>query len=299
MEIKFEIPTDDNGLYGRECSICEGYFKVKGDKGLDTELITCPYCGYRSKMDEFFTPDQIEYIQSVVFQELGKFVHNSFKQLEKGNRKGFLTFKVNSKLKRLPLKLYSEQQLQTNTKCEVCELDYAIFSVFSYCPNCGNDNIFQVFKKSLDSLNKQLKAFSKLEIEDKDFLQEVLEGIFKNAVSKFDGLGKQLKGKLPSPLEKKRSPFQNIFILNKELIKHTHINLEDQIGSEEFKVVIKLFQVRHILEHNYGQIDEEYIEKTGEVLRRIGERYLVSVEETDFLLEVIERLGEHLYSQLQ
>lgn len=297
--MQFEVFTDENGMYGRECPDCEGYFKVKGGTGLDSDLMTCPYCGIRSSTDEFFTNAQVEYIQSIVVNEIGKLVHKSFKSLERGNRKGFVTFKVNDRLKRLPLKHYSEQQLQTNTKCDKCELEYAIFSVFSYCPDCGESNTFQVFKKSLDSLKKQLEAYTNLEIEDKDFLQEVLEGIFKNTVSKFDGLGKQLRDKLPPPLAKKRSPFQNLFILNKELTSHTDIDLEELVGEDIFREVIRLFQVRHILEHNYGQIDEEYIEKTGEGFRKIGERYLVLVKETSFLLDTTERLGEYLYSQLQ
>jgi Zn finger protein HypA/HybF involved in hydrogenase expression len=291
--------TDDNGMYGRECPECEGYFKVKGGTGLDIDLMTCPYCGIRSSADEFFTNAQIDYIQSIVVNEIGKLVHKSFKSLERENRKGFVTFKVNDRLKRLPLEKYSEQELQTNTKCDICELEYAIFSVFSYCPDCGESNTFQVFKRSLDSLKKQLEAFTTLEIDDNDFLQEVLEGIFKSTISKFDGLGKQLKDKLPSSLAKKRSPFQNLFILNMELTKQTDINLGELIGDDNLREVIKLFQVRHILEHNYAQVDDEYIEKTGELFRKSGERYLISVQETYFLLDTIEKLGEHLYLQLQ
>ncbi len=299
MELQLEMFTDDNGMYGRECPECEGYFKVKGGTGLDIDIMTCPYCGTRTNADEFFTKDQIEYIHSIVLNEVGKLVHKSFKSLERENRKGFVTFKVNDSLKRLPLKNYAEQELQTNTKCDTCDLEYAIFSVFSYCPDCGQSSTFQVFKRSLDSLRKQLKAFTTLDIEDNDFLQEVLEGIFKNTISKFDGLGKQLKDKLPSSLEKRRSPFQNLFILNIELTKHTNINLGAFIGEDTLSEVIKLFQVRHILEHNYGQVDDEYIEKTGELFRKSGERYIISVQETYFLLDTIEKLGEHLYLQLQ
>jgi len=39
------LPTDDEGMIGRECPECKEYFKVKSGTGLlNISTCTCPYC---------------------------------------------------------------------------------------------------------------------------------------------------------------------------------------------------------------------------------------------------------------
>ena len=84
-KISANIPKDKKGYTGRECPVCEEYFKVKGGTGLKTDMSYCPYCNHYGKADTFYTKDQIKYGVSIlkkqVIKEFSRKIHNSLKKL--------------------------------------------------------------------------------------------------------------------------------------------------------------------------------------------------------------------------
>ena len=85
-QISVQIPTDENGLVGRECPVaeCLGYFKVKSGTGLPGADLPCycPYCGHAGGHDTFYTPAQIEYAKSVALRQVANAFTKDLKQLE-------------------------------------------------------------------------------------------------------------------------------------------------------------------------------------------------------------------------
>ena len=64
-----QLPTDGNGLVGRQCTKndCNKYFKVKPGTGLSKPTQAfCPYCGHADDPSDFLTHEQKEYMLSVV-----------------------------------------------------------------------------------------------------------------------------------------------------------------------------------------------------------------------------------------
>lgn len=71
-EVTLSFPLDDDKFLRRECPDCEKEFKIQTiekdgyfDSGLDKQesnKMTCPYCGHRSKVREWWTKDQVNYI---------------------------------------------------------------------------------------------------------------------------------------------------------------------------------------------------------------------------------------------
>jgi hypothetical protein len=61
--IKISLPTDENGLVGRECPNppCHGYFKVRSGTGLKGNNLPChcPYCGYTAGYDQFLQKSKL------------------------------------------------------------------------------------------------------------------------------------------------------------------------------------------------------------------------------------------------
>lgn len=75
MEVKFD--TDSDGFLSQECPSCQQRFKVLFGSGSDKPVSFCPYCCH-NEHDCWWTPEQIDYIQSVttdvvVRPELEKF----------------------------------------------------------------------------------------------------------------------------------------------------------------------------------------------------------------------------------
>ena len=293
--VSVTIPLDGNGMMGRQCLECEQYFKLKPGTGLETSHCHCPYCDYEGNADTFRTPAQLEYARSIAMkQAYNKIVKpqldkltNTLKQLERNSRNSLIQIKVKTSGNnyRFPIKYYSESELETNLACDNCGLEFAIYGVFSNCPDCNETNAFLIYKKSLEVIKKKLDIFSKPEIPD-DIIEISLGSILTSSISAFDGLGKELRNKKSNIYPSKpRNLFQNIFILNK--------NMDNFISDKhsDFKGLIKYFQIRHIFEHNMGVVDSDCIKKVPELSSMNGRKYILTISELDNFIKLMSELG--------
>jgi Zn finger protein HypA/HybF involved in hydrogenase expression len=295
LNVSVTIPLDENGMMGRECLECKQYFKLKPGTGLETDYCHCPYCDYEGNADTFWTQAQLEYAQSIAMQQafnkiikpqLNKLT-NSFKQLERNSTNSFIQFKVKTTGDniRLPIKYYSESELETNLTCDNCRLDFAIYGVFSNCPDCNKTNAFLIYEKSIEVIKKKLAIFSKPEIPD-DIIEISLSSVLTSLISAFDGLGKELRNKKPDHYPSKpRNLFQSIYVLNEKmdnLISNNHSN---------FNGLIKYFQIRHIFEHNMGVVDSDCVKKVPELSNLSGRKYKLTIMELDEFIKLMSELG--------
>jgi len=68
--------------------------------------------------------------------------------------------------------------------------------------------------------------------------------------------------------------------------------IESLIDPVRYKKLLYLFQVRHIWDHNFGEADEEFIEKTGSKHELIGKRVIIELDDVAEFLNIIENLGK-------
>lgn len=295
ITVSISIPLDDNGMMGRECLECERYFKLKPGTGLETNHTYCPYCDYHGKSDTFWTKAQLEYAKSIAMKEAFRKIvkpsldklERSFKQLERSSRNGLIQFKVKSSGNNFifPIKYYSEEELETKIACDNCGLEFSIYGVFSTCPDCNELNAFLIYDKSLDVINKKIEIFSKPEIPE-EIVEMSLGSVISSCVSAFDGLGKELRKRKPDKYPKRpNNLFQNLFQLNKELN-----NLISENHSE-YSLLLKLFQVRHLNEHNMGVIDDDFINKIPNYGHLKGRKYKLEIQEVHNFLNSMKELG--------
>ena len=295
LNVSVTIPLDENGMMGRECLECEQYFKLKPGTGLETDHCHCPYCDYEGNADTFWTQAQLEYAQSIAMQQaFNKIVKpqldkltNSFKQLERSSRNSLIQFKVKTTGNNIsfPIKYYSESELETNLTCDNCGLDFAIYGVFSNCPDCNKSNAFLIYEKSIEVIKKKLEIFSKPEIPD-EIIEISLSSILTSAISSFDGLGKELRNKKPDHYPSKpRNLFQNIYVLNDKMNNFISDNHSD------YNALIKYFQIRHIFEHNMGVVDSDCVNKVPELSNLTGRKYKLTISELDVFIKLMSELG--------
>ena len=295
LNVSVTIPLDENGMMGRECLECEQYFKLKPGTGLETSHCHCPYCDYEGGADTFWTQAQLEYAKSIAVQQaFNKIIKpqldkltNSFKQLERNSRNSLIQIKVKTSGNNFsfPIKYYSESELETNLTCDNCGLEFAIYGVFSNCPDCNKSNAFLIYDKSIEVIRKKLEIFSKPEIPE-DIIEISLNSILTSTISAFDGLGKELRSIKPDYYPSKpRNLFQNIYVLNEKmdnLIAERH---------SDFNKLIKYFQIRHVIEHNMAVVDSDCIEKVPELSHMKGRKYKLSISELYDFINSMTELG--------
>jgi hypothetical protein len=303
-EIMVSFPTDENGLTGRECPKCGKYFKVKFGTGLPTSTCICPYCGRKSDQQDFFTKEQIEYAKSVVLKEvlgpgLAK-LEKDFKDLERATRRDFIQIKVKTKSIPLRLKHYQERELETHVICDSCGLEFAVYGVFASCPDCGRLNASVVFSKSIEVSKKQLNLIESIADLEFELKEAILKGTISGGISAFDAFGKALRKSYPSILpNKQKNLFQNLEALSEALQKHLSLSLEGIIGRKEAEILNRLFQVRHIYEHNMGVIDDDFVKKVPSSHHLKGRKYSLDESEIQNFLDILSETGKRIEENLE
>ena len=96
MEIPVTLPLDEDGYLRRQCPRCERDFKwFNGatedapDDLPDPEAYFCPYCGEEAATDQWYTDEQVDYIQAIAAQEALKLIDRELQpSIENLNRSG-------------------------------------------------------------------------------------------------------------------------------------------------------------------------------------------------------------------
>ena len=221
-QISFQIPikADEEGFIGRECpnKKCLGYFKLQSGTGLPGTNLPChcPYCGHKGPQDHFWTRQQIAYARSIAMRQIQDHLADEFKRMEFDVKpRGAFGIGISMKFKRgtlEPIRHYREKKLETIVICSQCTLRYAVYGVFAFCPDCGTHNSQQILAKNCELARKQIELAAN--VEDADLKRHLLEDALENAVSAFDGFGREAcrvnSAKATNPAKGEAVSFQNL-----------------------------------------------------------------------------------------
>jgi hypothetical protein len=306
--INVSIRTDEEGYIGRECPIaaCEGYFKVKPGTGLTGKDLPChcPYCGHVASPKKFFTKDQIEFAKSVVFRQLADAFRDELKKMEFDIKpRGPFGIGVSMKLKAgqsILLKQYRERTLETHVCCSNCTLDYSVYGIFAFCPDCGTHNSLQILQKNIDLVRKQVSLADAQ--DDQELKRHLIEDALENCVSSFDGFAREacrIAGyRSGGSRQSANLSFQNLPRVAKKLVPLFRIDIAKSVSRAEWKAAHVGFMQRHVLSHRGGVIDQQYLDDTGESRNLLGRRVAVTRVDVEQLAGTVLEIGSWLVDKL-
>ena len=307
-QINVSIRRDEEGHIGRECPIaaCEGYFKIKPCTGLTGKDLPChcPYCGHVASPKKFFTKDQIEFAKSVAFRELAGAFRNELKKMEFDIKpRGAFGIGISMKLKPgqpIPLKRYCERTLETHVCCSNCTLDYSVYGIFAFCPDCGTHNSLQILQKNISLVRKQLSLADAQ--DDAELKRHLIEDALENCVSSFDGFAREACRITGSRSGDTRHcvnlPFQNLPRAAKRLVSLFGVDITKSVSRAEWNAVHVGFMQRHVLAHRGGVIDQQYLDETGESRNLLGRRVAVTRVDVEHLAGTVLEIGNWLVDKL-
>jgi hypothetical protein len=222
-------------------------------------------------------------------------LQQSLKGIEQRTRGNLVQFKVKAHPIEFPVKYYSERDLETLVICDSCGLHFAIFGVFAGCPDCKRLTSMSIFTKSLEVARKRLRLVNNIPASETDIRQALLVDTLVSIVAAFDGLGKRLRIDYPNALpQKPRNLFQNLDALNASLATLFSTSLEQLLGPTRYEGMYNLFQVRHLWDHNFGEIDDDFIKKTRCSPSLLRTKYQVTEQEVTDLLILVEEAGTQI-----
>ena len=307
-KISVPIEPDDQGFMGRECpeSACEGYFKIKPGTGLAGPDLQChcPYCGHAGPPGEFWTKEQLEYAKSIALRQFTNALRADLKGLEFDHKpRGAFGIGISLKLKPgapVPIRHYRERTLETKVTCSSCTLEYSVYGVFGFCPDCGIHNSFQILQRNLELVGKQVELARAQ--DDLDLARHLLEDALENCVSVFDGFGRELcrlhAGKSTDPDAARAASFQNIGRAASRVNDLFAVDLSTALPPAEWRATSLAFLRRHLLAHKAGVIDSRYLQDSGEPPSLLGRRIEVSAAEVAAAAASIEKLAAYFFQAL-
>lgn len=306
-QFSISIPADEKGYTGRECPYpeCLGYFKIKFGTGLKGDDLPChcPYCGHIDGQDKFFTKEQIEYAKSVALNRITGALIKDIKTLEFEHRpqRGF-GIGISLKVEGLPhpIHYYREKQLETEVVCEKCTLEYTIYGVFGFCPDCGVHNSLQIFNKNLDLARKMITLAAS---HEPTIAEQLIINALEDCVSLFDGFGREIckthMSKAIAPEKVTTLSFQNIDRARDRVRELFSFDLSEGLLTDEWAFVIRCFPKRHLYAHKMGVADQAYIDVTGESSAILGHKIHVHADEVMKLIEILKRISVQLATKLE
>lgn len=100
--VSIQLPLDEDGFLRRECPSCEQEFKWHhGPTGGEPDDATrpavyyCPLCGRPSGIDNWWTQEQLEYVQGVALGHVVNELRDELRRMERRS-KGLLKFMSSS-----------------------------------------------------------------------------------------------------------------------------------------------------------------------------------------------------------
>jgi len=291
-KLMITIPTDDGGFVGHECPVCERYFKVKLGTGIQGPApCYCAYCGHQGEASQFVTKNQIEFAKSAALQYAHEEIFKMLKRHEGpiGRQDGFIKMSIKVTGGSTPaLFQYREQDLESELTCTACTLRYTIYGVFAFCPDCGQHNSEQILNKNLDTIEQMLALGDQ---QEEQLRQHIFEDALENAVSTFDGFGREYTRVLNLTASSGSAPqsFQNIANARERLIREHQLDMAAGILPGEWDSVVRGFQKRHLLAHSMGIVDDRYLAAAHDPQAVKGRKISIGKQEVQQLIESLRK----------
>jgi rRNA maturation endonuclease Nob1 len=270
MIYKISIPTD-NGFWGRECRVCNKYFKIDANK-IKTDMF-CPYCGELQQNDNLWTKEQTESVNEIAAQVGLRYVEDELEKMLQNIARGskFITYKPGVKTQvHTPIK-HLERDVDTEIECPQCTMTFQVYGIFGFCPGCGEDNIL-IYEANLNLLIH--------EIETSADLNRSLRHAYNDFVCSFESYCKKVA-------EANNLGFANFQNLKntKELFKRHETNIYAGISDKEKTTIKRVFEKRHAYQHSQGKITQAFIKEIPEDYLLINT--IANLSKDEFLEAVI------------
>jgi thiol-disulfide isomerase/thioredoxin len=299
------IQSDEQGMWGRNCPVCKKYFRTTHVMEV-RDITWCPYCAESAPSLAFISKEQRTYIRvfydAYVRAYIGKTnTHLNMSAITDGT----------------PAWHYSEEKQQFHFTCDTkdCHTETDILGQYGYCPRCGRTNARKLFTEQVDRTLSRLDA-TKNTVSDRKERGAIWEEMTVTSLSAFEALAKHLRRRLLClPMTAKRRQeltnlnFQKPLQADESLVRWFDIGLLEWAGNgttpkrivpaSESPFIKKMIQRRHILIHNGGIVDQEYLDLSGDASVQLNERISISSGEAKRFMENVRTMAANLLDNVE
>ena len=306
---KVEVPleADPQGYADKECpaEACLFQFKIHAEDWTNLvrdEEVFCPSCRHAAPSKSWYTAEQIEaakqYARGVVVNRInGAMRADAVASKRRKRPSSFLSITLSVKGGRnaLLLPVAAAEPMRLHTTCDSCGCRYSFVGAAYFCPSCGANSASHTFKQTLASirtaagLGETLR--STLDPDEAEVMtRTLLEKAIQDTVMSFQRLAEQLY-EAQAGIPARRNAFQNLDAGSNLWATVVGFSFEQLLDPATLDRLRVFYQQRHLLAHQQGIVDADYITRSGDVTYAVGQRLIISEASVLEFARLIERLG--------
>jgi uncharacterized Zn finger protein (UPF0148 family) len=307
------IDDDEKGYTDKQCPSeeCEFLFKVNSKDWLNIfkdEAVWCPMCRHEAPANQWFTIAQVEHAKEEAFKVVSGLVDKSLSNMTKKFNRGqsknnFVSISMeykgsNSRTFTIPAQ--AAEAMELDIKCENCKSRFSVLGSAFFCPACGHNSVTQTFSDSLRKIkakidNIEVVREALISASSKDEAELTCRSLQETCISDGVVAFQKLCEGLYEPYGKAPfNAFQRLEQGSELWMSALGKGYKDWLTSSEVVELNILFQKRHLLSHNEGFVDEKYISKSCDSSYKSGQRIVVSVNDIETLLLILNKLNDGL-----
>lgn len=187
----------------------------------------------------------------------------------------------------------SEKSQQHKFTCAYCEGFNDILGRFGYCSLCGTRNDLTLFEcQSVPAIRERLRAGNPP------------EDCLRDGVASFDSFiaqyAKQLAEHVPMTERRKhrllKKPFHNLQELRETFKNWFDIDVCSGMNEDDYRKMFLMFYRRHIYEHNGGEVDQEYLDNSGDTSVKLKQHIHETQQAVHDLLSSLVKMARNIHA---
>ncbi len=276
------VASDSEMMFGQQCPRCSGYWRSRAPSRF------CPYCDLHGDNHVFLTDAQGAYIQqysALMAQALDAPDGEHVIDLD-------AVADAVSSLEKPPF-YYSEERQQNKFTCEECGNVADILGRFGYCSLCGTRNdIQELDKKTLAAIRERINTSGEYEscVRDAVAAFDSLAGVYVRELLRIVPVTKARRNRLSN------SRFHNLAQVQAELASTFDIDIFSNLERDDQAFSILMFHRRHVYEHNGGEVDQQYIDQSGDSSVRIKQSLRETQDTAHRIVSAVAKMSKNLHA---
>jgi uncharacterized Zn finger protein (UPF0148 family) len=315
-KIEIAVQADERGYLDRECpsKSCLHTFKVRmqdwHDRFCDEEVF-CPLCGHAAPASQWWTTEQTEnmnrQMHAYVGARIGNALHRDAKAFNATAPRGFIrmTMKASGSphAQAMLMPIAAAAVLEQELSCDQCGVGYAVLGAAFFCPCCGHNSVERMFDAALTKVQTKVESIGVVREALRPalgadaaevFCRSTIEGSLQDCVVAFQHLAERLYVRTSPAKPPRQNAFQALEEGSKLWREALGNGYDRWLGALELAGLNVLFQQRHLLAHRDGLVDERYVQKSGDLTYRAGQRVVVTASDVVRMVQLIKKLAAAL-----
>ncbi|WP_039018246.1 hypothetical protein [Halocynthiibacter namhaensis] len=309
-EISVPLEADAEGFLDKECpsETCLFQFKIAEEDWKNIvrdEEVFCPSCGHTAPAQSWFTKEQIDAAKEYALDQITNGINAAMRadaeaSKRRAKRNSFISITLEAKGGRdaVLLPVAAAHPMRLKTSCEECECRYSYVGAAYFCPSCGKNSASHTFLQTLETIRTAAGLGSKLREtlgrdEAEVIAQTLLEKAMQDTVMSFQRVSEQLYEHRTGRVAK-RNAFQRLGTGSELWEAELGVTYTDILDEEALTQLTIYFQQRHLLAHQQGIVDADYLTRSQDTQYEIGQRLVIRQAEVLRFATLIEKLAKSI-----